>query len=173
MASQNKTQSLPLRTARCGMLIALALIFSFIESLIPLSFGIPGIKLGLANLVVLSCLYLLAPGEVLLILLLRILLSGFLFGNMASILYSLCGGILSFLVMLLFRKKKIFSTIGVSILGGLFHNLGQLLCAILIVENLSLSYYFPLLMIAGICAGTFIGILSNICIPLIKKYRQT
>jgi len=151
------------------MLIALAMIFSFIESLIPLSPGIPGVKLGLANLVVLSCLYLLSPVEVLIIMLLRILLSGFLFSNLASILYSLCGGLLSFLIMFLFSKRTAFSPIGVSILGGVFHNLGQLLCAMVVVKSLSLSYYFPLLMIAGTIAGALIGILTNLCIPLIKK----
>lgn len=173
MASPNKSASLAKRTARCGMLIALALIFSFIESLFPISFGIPGVKLGLANLVILSCLFLVSPVEVLLVLLLRIVLSGFLFGNLASIIYSLCGGLLSFLAMFLLSRKRLFSPIGISMVGGLFHNLGQLLCAIFVVSNLRLSYYLPLLMLSGVIAGTVIGIITNLCIPLIKKSGES
>ena len=106
------------RVAYCGMLVALAMIFSYVESLIPLNFGVPGIKLGLANLVVLSGLYRMKPGEVVVVSFARILLLGFLFGNGVSIIYSLAGGLLSFVIMLVLIKKGGFSEIGVSVAGG-------------------------------------------------------
>ena len=107
-------ENLSKKIAYCGMLTALAMIFSYVESLIPLSIGIPGIKLGLANLVVLSALYFMRPHEVLAVSAARILLTGFLFGNGISIIYSLAGGMLSFLVMFFLKKKGSFSMTGVT-----------------------------------------------------------
>lgn len=111
------------------MLVALAMIFSYVESLIPINLGVPGIKLGVANLVTVTGLYILAPMEVFVVVILRVLLVGFMFGNGMSILYSLAGGILSFLVMLLLKRIKGFSMIGVSIAGGVSHNIGQIAVA--------------------------------------------
>ena len=118
-----------------AMLVALAMIFSYVESLIPINFGVPGIKLGVANLVTVTGLYLLAPMEVLAVVILRILLTGFMFGNGMSIVYSLAGGILSFLVMLMMKRIKGFSMIGVSIAGGVSHNIGQIAVAMCVLEN--------------------------------------
>lgn len=154
-------RSLPGIVARCGILVALALIFSFVETLIPISFGVPGIKLGLANLVVLSSLYLLPKKQVFVILIARIVLSGFLFGNMAAILYSIAGGIMSFGAMCFMKKINRFSKIGVSIIGGVAHNLGQIIVAIVVVSNLHLAYYFPILMISGAVTGAVVGIISE------------
>lgn len=151
------------RVAKCGVLVALAFIFSYVEILIPFSVGIPGVKLGLANLVVLSCLFFISPAEVFLILVTRIFLSGFLFGNMAAIFYSLAGGILSFLGMILLKKTNAFSMIGVSILGGVLHNLGQLIVACFIVENPNLFFYLPILLVAGSISGLVIGIIAKKC----------
>lgn len=163
MASQNNRNSGAKKVAVCGLMIALAFIFSYIESLLPLSVGIPGVKLGLANLVILSCLYILPKSEVFLILITRILLSGFLFGNGFAIIYSLAGGILSFVVMLLMKGTEKFSEVGVSICGGTTHNLGQLLVAVIIVENQKLLYYFPVLLVAGALTGGMIGIITQKC----------
>lgn len=149
------------RVANVGMLIALAMIFSYVEALLPFNFGIPGIKLGVANLVIVTSLYLLKPKDVWCLSLLRILLMGFLFGNGVSILYSLAGGILSLLVMLLLKTKGGFSMLGVSIGGGVSHNVGQLIAAICIVSNLNIAYYLPVLMIAGVITGAIIGMLSG------------
>lgn len=149
------------RVAICGMLVALAFIFSYIEMLIPISFGIPGIKLGLANLIILSSLYFLSPANVLIILVTRIFLSGFLFSNMAAIIYSLAGGLLSFLIMLIFKKLDKFSSIGVSILGGISHNIGQILVAVMVVDNLKIAFYLPILLISGAVTGTVIGVVSK------------
>lgn len=114
------------KIALCAMLMALAMIFSYVEVLIPINLGVPGIKLGIANLVVVVGLFFLPAGEVLMISVARILLMGYLFGNGMSILYSLAGGLLSFLVMFLLKHIKEFSITGVSIAGGVTHNVAQI-----------------------------------------------
>ena len=157
------------RVAYFGVFTALALIFSYVETLIPFNFGIPGIKLGVANLVIVTSLYLLKPKDVWCLSLLRILLMGFLFGNGISILYSLAGGILSLLVMLLLKTKGGFSMLGVSIGGGVSHNVGQLIAAICIVSNLNIAYYLPVLMIAGVITGAIIGMLSGKILQAVDK----
>lgn len=161
MGSQNNRKNKAGRAALGGMLLALALIFGYVETLLPLSFGIPGVKLGLANLVILSCLYVISVPEVLFLLVARILLSGFFFGNGMMILYSLAGGLLSFCVMLIGKKTNRFSMAGVSILGGVFHNLGQLLLAVVLVWNEKLFFYFPVLLLSGALTGALIGLLSQ------------
>lgn len=149
------------KVSYCAMLTALAMIFSYVEVLVPINLGIPGVKLGIANLVVVTGLYFLKPQEVLTISLVRILLMGFMFGNGVSILYSLSGGILSLGVMLILKRKKGFSICGVSIAGGVFHNIGQLLAAAWSVQNLAVFYYFPILLIAGVITGASIGKISG------------
>lgn len=113
------------KTAYLGLFLALALICSYIESLIPFYFGIPGVKLGLANIVVVLMLYCTGAKSALAVSVLRILLSGFLFGNMFSILYSLAGGLASFLCMVLLKRSGRFRIISVSAAGGVTHNLGR------------------------------------------------
>lgn len=149
------------KVSYCAILVALALVFSYVEAMIPFNFGIPGIKLGIANLVIVIGLYLLKPHEVLIISVVRILLAGFMFGSGMSIIYSLAGGLLSFAVMLLLKKIKGFSILGVSIAGGVSHNIGQLLMAVWIVQNIKIGYYAPVLLIAGAVTGTIIGIVSG------------
>ena len=149
------------RVAYCGMLTALAMIFSYVESFIPLNFGIPGIKLGLANLVVLTGLYYLKPGEVFMISICRILLTGFLFGSGMSIVYSLAGGLLSFLAMLVLVKRQLLSRIGVSAVGAVMHNFGQILAACAILHSFALIYYLPALIVSGVVTGVLMGILSG------------
>lgn len=149
------------KTAYMGVFLAFALILSYIESLIPFYFGIPGMKLGLANLIVVVMLYLAGTKEAFVISVLRILLSGFLFGNMFGILYSLAGGLLSFFVMWLVKRAGHFHTVTVSVCGGIFHNVGQLLVAALVVENYNVLYYMPVLLVAGILTGFVIGILAD------------
>ncbi len=152
-----------------ALMVALAMILSYIEALIPFSFGIPGIKLGLANLVVLAALYLFGPVQALLISVVRIFLISITFGSMAALLYSLAGGLLSFAVMLILSKIKGFSVIGVSVAGGVSHNLGQLIVAALVVENMNLFFYFPVLILAGVITGLLIGIAVKAVLPAIQK----
>ena len=158
-----KQQNSPARRiAVDAMMIALAMIFSYIETLIPVNFGIPGIKLGLANLVVLTGLYRMRPRDVFLVSLARILLPGFLFGNGFSILYALTGGLLSFLCMYLLvcRRKQKPSPPAVSAAAAVCHNTGQLLAAALIVRTPGVLYYLPVLIAAGLLAGITTGLLA-------------
>lgn len=149
------------KTAHLGMYLALALICSYVESLFPISFGIPGIKLGLANLVVVLMLYLVGAKEAFLISCLRILLAGFLFGNPFGILYGMSGGVCSFFVMVLLKKSGKVKVISVSVFGGMFHNIGQLLAASFVVENIHLFGYAPILLGAGFLTGFLIGLLAQ------------
>lgn len=149
------------KVAYWGVFTALALIFSFVESLVPIHFGIPGVKLGLANLIVITVLYQTGWRDALLISVVRIVLAGFLFGNMFSIIYSLAGGVLSLLVMTLLKKYCGFSMIGVSVAGGVSHNIGQLLLAMAVVETVSIGYYLPVLLIAGVMTGFVIGLIAS------------
>ena len=146
------------RAAVFGVFTALALIFSYVELLIPINFGIPGAKLGLANLVIVIVLYKTDWKGALLLSVVRIILAGFLFGNLFGILYSLAGGILSLAVMTLLKKTGAFSVIGVSMAGGVSHNVGQLIIAMLVVETYAVGYYLPVLLITGLITGTLIGI---------------
>ena len=149
------------RAAYCAMLTALAMIFGYVEALIPFNFGIPGVKLGLANLVIVVALYMLPAHQVFFIQLARIVVVSFLFGNLSMMLYSLAGGLLSFLVMSLLKKTGGFSVIGVSIAGGVTHNIGQLIVAMLVVKNMKIAYYASVLMIAGLITGGLIGMLAQ------------
>jgi heptaprenyl diphosphate synthase len=149
------------KTAYLGVFLAIALICSYIETLIPFSFGIPGIKLGLTNIVVILILYCIGTKESLLISILRIVLVGILFGNLISILYSLSGGLLSFLIMYLLKKTNRLGCISVSVAGGISHNIGQILVAALIVRNFNILFYIPVLLLAGLITGLLIGILAQ------------
>ena len=160
------------KLANMAMLVALAMIFSYVESLIPINFGIPGMKLGVANLVTVTGLYFLELPGVFLVVVMRILLTGFLFGNGMSIIYSLAGGILSFLVMALMKRLKGFSVAGVSIAGGVSHNIGQIIVASIVVENLKLVYYLPALLIAGTVTGFVMGMISKKLLPIVKRESE-
>lgn len=149
------------RVAYFGVFTALALIFSYVETLIPFNFGIPGVKLGLANLIIVIALYKLKLSDVYLLSIVRVLLNGFIFGNYFSIIYSLAGGILSLTVMALLKKCKGFSIFGISMAGGVMHNVGQLIVAMIIVETFSVAYYIPVLLIAGLVTGFVIGVASG------------
>lgn len=149
------------KAAYLGVFTALAMIFSYLESFIPISIGIPGIKLGLANLLIVVALYKIGTREAFAISVIRIVLSGFIFSNLFSIIYSLAGGVLSFVVMNFLKKRGTFSIYGVSLAGGVFHNIGQLLIAMIVVETMSIVYYAPALMIAGVVTGLIIGIGAN------------
>lgn len=157
------------RAAYFGVFTALALIFSYVEMLIPIQFGIPGIKLGLANLLIVIMLYKCGAKEALMLSVVRIVLAGFIFGNMFSIIYSLAGGILSLAVMALLKGRGSFSVTGVSIAGGVFHNIGQLLVAMLVVETYKVGYYLPVLWIAGVITGALIGIVSGEVLRRLKN----
>lgn len=148
------------KVAVFGVFTSLALILSYVELLIPINLGIPGMKLGLANLLVVILLYKCGPRDALLLSVIRILLSGLIFGNMFSIFYSLGGGLLSLAVMVFLKKTGQFTVAGISIGGGASHNVGQLLVAMFVVQTYQVGYYLPVLLIAGVITGAVIGILS-------------
>lgn len=157
------------KIAYLGLLIALAFVFSYIEFLIPINIGVPGAKLGLANLVIIIALYTLNERDAFALSMIRIVLVGFTFANLASMLYSLAGGILSYLAMLFAKRTKMLSITGVSVIGGVFHNIGQIIMAIWVVKTASLVYYLPVLMVSGIVAGVAIGILGGMVTKRIKR----
>ena len=141
-----------------ALFASMALIFSYIEAILPMSVGIPGVKLGIANLVVIIALYRADLKTAFGINLIRILVAGLLFSGVFGMLYSLAGGMLSMIVMYLLKKMNLFSVTGVSMAGGLAHNMGQLLVAALVISNIRIFLYLPVLMFSGIISGILIGI---------------
>lgn len=157
------------RIAFLGLLTALALILSYIETLIPFQPGIPGIKIGLANLAVLICLYLFGWKEAMLLTVVKVLVSGFLFGNLFMIAYSLAGALLSALTMILLKRTGWFHVPVVSAAGGVMHNIGQLVVAFFAVETYSVIYYMPVLILAGLITGIVIGTAAALVLPYIQN----
>lgn len=154
---EEKRTSVCRQAAQLGLFTALAAILGYVETLFPIFSGIPGVKPGLANLAILFVLIRYSWKKAALVSLARILIIGFMFGNLFSILYSAAGACLSLAAMTLILSKTDFSIVTVSIIGGVAHNIGQLLIAMLIVESTSLVYYAPALLLAGILAGAAVG----------------
>lgn len=159
------------KVATYGLLVALAFILSYIESLFPIPVPIPGIKIGLANLVVITALYSMGTKEALVLAVIRIIMVGFTFANPSTMIFSLGGGLLSWLMMTLLKRSKLFSQVGVSIVGGISHNIGQIVIAIFVVENVNIIYYLPVLLISGVITGALIGILGSMIIKRVKKFQ--
>lgn len=144
------------------------MILSFIESQIPPLVAIPGIKIGLSNVVTVFLIYTCGWREAGGVSLIRIFLSAMLFGSVLSLAYSTAGAALSFAVMLFFKKTGIFSEVGVSVCGGVAHNVGQIICACLIMENAAVASYLPPLLISGTVAGVAVGILAGLLTKRLK-----
>lgn len=157
------------KTALFGLMVALAFVFSYLETLIPLNIGIAGVKLGLANLVVVTALYTMPKRDAFFIAVIRIILVGITFAGVSTLIYSLAGGLLSFAVMCLLQKSKHFSVIGVSLAGGIAHNIGQILVAALVMQTPRIVYYLPVLALSGVVTGIIIGIVSKIIINRLNK----
>lgn len=168
----NKT----LRLIVIGLFVAQSLVLYIIEGMLPVPFIAPGAKLGLANLITVIALYSLRrKRDVALILLLRILLSTAFGGGINAFFYSVSGAALSFIAMVLLMKSKRFSLMGVSAAGGIFHNLGQLIVAVSVVQNAKLFLYLPVLSVAGVGTGILIGITAYFTLDHLKKlplYRK-
>ena len=157
------------RVATDGIFIALALILSYLEALIPINIGVPGIKLGLANIIVVTGLYYMKLPDAWMISLIRIIISSLLFGNLMALIYSLTGGILSLCVMILLKKTDRFSIVGVSMAGGVFHNIGQILAAMIVTSVPVIAYYLPVLMITGLVTGFIMGYISGRVLMILRK----
>lgn len=161
------------KTAQLGVYIALAMILSYVESLIPFSFGVPGIKLGLTNVVTVIMMYTYGIPGALGVAVLRAVLSGLMFGNAFSIIYSVAGCVLSFIFMYILKKTNHFAIISVSAAGGVMHNVGQLIVAANVVKTYSVIYYAPVLIIAGVFTGIIIGIVSDEIVKRIGNRMET
>ena len=156
--------------ARFSLLIALAMVLSWLERMVPVNAAVPGVKLGLTNLVVIFALYRLSARDATVISLVRVLLVSLTFGNAYAFAYSAAGAALSLAVMVLLKKTDIFSSVGVSISGGVCHNIGQILVAALVLETGRIVFYLPVLLVSGIVSGILIGVLGAM---LVKRIPLT
>ena len=155
------------KLALLGMCCAAAMILSYVESFIP--FGVPGLKVGLPNIVTVFLLYKIGWKETAVVSLLRCVLTALLFGTVISLAYSIAGAILSLAVMALLKKWNKFSEVGVSIAGGITHNAGQIIVAVAVTGVSEIAYYMPVLAVGGTLAGLVIGICGAIIIGRFKK----
>lgn len=156
------------KIALYGMLIALAFVLNYIENILSFASLTYGIKLGLANVVVLAAFYMLGYKGAFAISVVRIILAGLTFGNVFSMVYSLAGGLLSYICMALGKKSDLFSIKGVSIIGGVTHNIGQIVVAIIVLGTSKIAWGLPLLFIAGAVAGLINGILGAMVVERVK-----
>lgn len=157
------------KIAYYGIFATLAILMGYIEMLIPIVIAVPGIKLGLANVIVLIVLYFMDVKSAFFVSMIRIFITGLLFAGFAGLLYSLAGAGLSFLVMVLMKKMKVFSMIGVSAAGGISHNMGQIFIAALVVNNMKLLYYLPILLVSGIVTGVVTGVVAKYCLSYLNN----
>jgi heptaprenyl diphosphate synthase len=163
---KNDTRKLTL----ISVLIAVAMILSYVESLIPAFVAVPGVKMGLSNIATVFALYTLGWPYAVCVSLVRVLLSSLLFGNFVSLIYSISGAALALLAMILLKKLDCFSSVGVSVCGGVMHNAGQIIAACIVMENAAISLYLIPLIISGTLSGILIGLVSGILVERIKKF---
>jgi heptaprenyl diphosphate synthase len=159
------------KVAFLGLSIGLAMILSFVESQIPALVAVPGIKVGLPNLVIVFMLYRIGFKEAVTVSLIRIVLVSILFGNIQTMTFSIAGAALSLLGMLLLKKLNWFSCITVSIVGGILHNVGQIIAACIWTQTAAIAYYLPVLLISGVLAGALIGLISGLLVEKSKKWK--
>ncbi|MBR6551818.1 MAG: Gx transporter family protein [Clostridia bacterium] len=163
---RNKTR----RIALLGVLTSVALVLSYLEVMLPpISTAVPGIKMGLPNIIIIFVLYKFGLKEAVTVSLIRVFIVSLLFGNVMTLSYSVAGAVLSLGLMTLFKKINLFSQIGVSIIGGIAHNLGQILVAIFLFDTIQIGYYMIVLAITGTIAGVVIGIISSILVKKLEK----
>ena len=148
--------------------ISVAMILSFVESRIPAFVAIPGVKVGLANIAVIFALYKMGWREAIVVSVIRVLLVALLFGSVVSLAYSIAGALISLSLMILLRKIGIFTEIAVSVVGGITHNIGQILIAFLLLETKVVFYYLPFLLVSGVIAGIAVGVASALLIKRVK-----
>ena len=159
------------KVAFIGMSIALAMILSFVESQIPLNAAVPGIKVGLPNLVMVFLLYRVGWKETIAVSIIRIILISLLFGNIQYFTFSVAGAVLSLTGMILLKKTNWFSCVAVSVTGGILHNVGQIIAACFWTQTAQIAYYLPVLLISGTIAGVVIGIVSGLLIKRLDKIK--
>ncbi len=158
------------RLVTLSALIAVAMILSYIESLIPAFVAVPGVKVGLSNIATVFALYALGWPYAIIVSVIRVLLSALLFGNVVGLIYSLSGAALAMLVMILLKRIDKFSSVGVSVAGGVCHNIGQVLAACIVMDTSAIALYIIPLTLSGTIAGVIIGIASGNLVERVKKY---
>ncbi len=151
-------------------LIAVAMILSYIESMIPAFVAVPGVKMGLSNIATVFALYALGWQYAICVSVVRVFLSALLFGNFVSLIYSLSGAALALALMILLKKLDSFSSVGVSVAGGVGHNAGQIIAACIVMENAAISLYIIPLIISGTISGIVIGLVAGNLVERVKKY---
>lgn len=161
------------RVALCGLLLALMLVLGYVESLLPAVSGVPGIKLGLSNGVLIFAVYMLNVPTAFVLMGLKVALSGMLFGGVSAMIYAAAGGVLSLTVMCLLSRVRGLHPVVVSMAGGVFHNVGQLGMAMLILQTPSLAYYLAVLMLSGLATGAVTGVAASSVMKHVKSIRHT
>lgn len=169
MQSSDNRNSRAKKIASLSLLIALALIFSYVEAVIPYNPGIPGVKLGVANIVTIIALYTYGNKDAFIVNIVRVFIAGLLFNGIFGACYAMAGAMVSLIGMIILKKTKLFSVVGVSMAGGVLHNLGQLLVAAFLISDLKIFFYFPVLMFSGIIAGIAVGIASTVVLARLNK----
>lgn len=159
------------KIAYLGVFTALALILSFVESQIPPLMAIPGVKLGIPNIAILFILYKVGWKEAALVNVVRVFVVALLFGSVMSMIYSFAGAFLSLLGMILLKKSNLFSCVTVSVVGGILHNVGQIIAACFVTETSELLYYLPVLIISGTVAGILIGLVAGMLLKRMEKFK--
>lgn len=159
------------KIAFLGLSVTLAMILSFVESQIPVFTTIPGMKVGLPNLVMVFLLYRAGWKEAVIVSLIRAFLAALLFGNLQSLIFSISGAVLSLTGMILLKKTGLFSSIAVSVTGGVLHNVGQIIAACLWTGTVQIAYYLPALLVSGVCAGIAIGLIAGFLLKRLENVR--
>jgi len=166
MRSQTK------QTALIGLCAAVAMILSYVESLLPPIYAaVPGIKMGLPNIVIVFLLYRVSVSHAAAVSLIRVLAVALLFGNVMTLWYSLAGAVLSLTAMALLKRTNRFSAVGVSVVGGICHNLGQILVAMLVLQTAEIGYYMIVLTVTGTIAGILIGLAGALLLHRLKRLK--
>ncbi len=165
---RNKTK----KVALLGVLTSVALILSYIEAILPpIWSAVPGIKMGFPNIVIIFILYRFGVKEAAVVSFIRIFIVALLFGNVMTLAYSCAGAFLSVVIMAIFKKINTFSIVGTSIVGGVAHNLGQILVAIFLFDTVQIGYYMAVLAVTGTIAGVFVGIAGAFLLKRLEKYN--
>ena len=160
------------RLTTLSLLIAVAMILSYIEAQIPLSVSVPGVKIGLSNIATVFALYTLGAPAAVAVSVVRVILSSLLFGNFAMMIYSLSGAALALFFMILTKRSRVFSAIGVSVTGGVMHNAGQVIAAAVMMENAGIASYVIPLIISGTLAGVAVGVISALLVGRLEGYLK-
>ncbi len=161
------------KAALLGVLTSVALVLSYLESILPpIWAAVPGIKVGLPNVVIIFLLYRFGVKEAAIVSFIRIFVVALLFGNVMTLAYSFAGALLSIVLMAICKKTKVFSVVGTSIVGGVAHNLGQILIAIFLFDTVQIGYYMIVLAITGTIAGVFVGLAGALLLKRLNKEEK-